>query len=213
MNKADLIMQVCVRTGMTKEAATIATSAVPDGMREAMDAGEKVQLLNFGTFEARERAERLGRNPVTGELIVIPASKVIFFKTGKSMPYRYVLTDRMVRASELLCDAALGQAEEPDLYRMEMAGAMPEEMFFTSYVEGAQMTMEDAMAYLQSGTEPGNIYEHMLSNNRQAWATMMQGLYHPLDEGFVRMLAGMLTEDMEDNGADSDSTTIMRSPR
>lgn len=85
MNKADLIMKVGVTTGMTKEAATTAVNAVLDGIREAVTAGEKVQLLNFGTFETRERSARQGRNPATGEMMEIPASRVVVFKAGKQI--------------------------------------------------------------------------------------------------------------------------------
>ncbi len=51
---------------------------------EAVSAGDKVQLIGFGTFEARERAAREGRNPSTGEVIQIPATKVPAFKAGKA---------------------------------------------------------------------------------------------------------------------------------
>ena len=52
---------------------------------EALKAGEKVQLVGFGTFEVRDRAERTGLNPATGETITIAASKVPAFKAGKGL--------------------------------------------------------------------------------------------------------------------------------
>ena len=70
------------------------------------------------------------------------------------MPYWYVLTDRMVAASERLCEEALCQDTSFDPYRAGMTRAMTEEMFFTSFVEGAQIPLQEAMDFLQRGTEP-----------------------------------------------------------
>ena len=70
-----------------------------------------------------------------------------------------------------------------------MTSAMTEEMFFTSFVEGAQIPLQDAMDYLQRGTEPENIQEQMIWNNRHAWSYMIGSLYKPLDEEFVKSLA------------------------
>ena len=82
------------------------------------------------------------------------------------MPYWYVLTDRMVAASERLCEEALGQDTDFDPYRAGMTSAMTEEMFFTSFVEGAQIPLQEAMDFLQRGTEPESIQEQMIWNNR-----------------------------------------------
>jgi len=112
------------------------------------------------------------------------------------MPYWYVLTDRMVTASERLCEEALGQDTEFDPYRAGMTSAMTEEMFFTSFVEGAQIPLQEAMDFLQRGTEPESIQEQMIWNNRHAWAEMIGMLYRPLDENFVRAMAFMLTEEI-----------------
>ena len=70
------------------------------------------------------------------------------------MPYWYVQTQRMVHASEQLCEAAMAQADGFDPYRAQMTSAMTEEMFFTSFVEGAQIPLQEAMDFLQRGTEP-----------------------------------------------------------
>jgi Bacterial DNA-binding protein. len=56
-----------------------------DAVQEALKQGDKVQLVGFGTFEVRERAERKGRNPQTKEEITIPASKAPVFKAGKAL--------------------------------------------------------------------------------------------------------------------------------
>ncbi len=118
------------------------------------------------------------------------------------MPYWYVLTDRMIAASERLCEEAINQDTSFDPYRAGMTSAMTEEMFFTSFVEGAQIPLQEAMDFLQRGTEPETIQEQMIWNNRRAWSEMTATLYKPLDESFVRTLAFMLTEEMDNCAED-----------
>ena len=85
MNKTELIAAVAEKTGLSKKDSEKAVSAVFDSMTEAMVAGEKVQLVGFGTFDVKERAARVGRNPKTKEEIQIPASRVASFKVGKAL--------------------------------------------------------------------------------------------------------------------------------
>ena len=85
MNKSELIAKVAETTGMSKKDATQAVEAVFDAISQALQNGEKVQLVGFGNFEVRERNARKGRNPQTGEEIDIPASKVPAFKPGKAL--------------------------------------------------------------------------------------------------------------------------------
>ena len=80
------------------------------------------------------------------------------------MPYWYVLTDKMIEASEKLCAEAMELEESIDPYRTPMTSAMTEEMFFTSFVEGAQIPLQEAMDFLQRGTEPENIPEDVIKN-------------------------------------------------
>ena len=127
---------------------------------------------------------------------------VLPLNNAAGMPYWYVLTDRMVAASERLCEEALAQDMAFDPYRAGMTSAMTEEMFFTSFVEGAQIPLQEAMDFLQRGTEPESIHEQMIWNNRHAWAEMVGMLYRPLDEGFVRSMAFMLTEEMDNCAED-----------
>lgn len=70
-------------------------------------------------------------------------------------------------------------------------------MFFTSFVEGAQIPLQEAMDFLQRGTEPESIQEQMIWNNRRAWAELSATIYRPLDGDFVRTLAFMLTDEMD----------------
>jgi len=76
---------VAEKTGLTKKDADKAVAAVFESIQETLKAGNKVQLVGFGTFETRERGARTGRNPRSGETIQIPASKVPAFKAGKSL--------------------------------------------------------------------------------------------------------------------------------
>lgn len=85
MNKADLVNAVAEKAELTKKEAEKALGAVLSTIEEALAQGDKVQLVGFGTFEVRDRAQRTGRNPKTGEEIIIPASKVPAFKPGKAL--------------------------------------------------------------------------------------------------------------------------------
>ena len=85
MNKTDLIHKVAEKTNSTKKDAEAHVNAILDVIEETLAAGDEVQLIGFGTFESRERAERTGRNPQTGEEITIPAGKVPAFKAGKAL--------------------------------------------------------------------------------------------------------------------------------
>ena len=85
MNKADFVALVAEKAGLTKKDAEKAVNAYNDCVVEALKAGDKVQLVGFGTFEARERAAREGFNPITKEKINIPASVSPAFKPGKAL--------------------------------------------------------------------------------------------------------------------------------
>jgi DNA-binding protein HU-beta len=85
VNKAELISAVAEKSELTKKDAEKAVNALVSVITEALAANEKVQLVGFGTFEVRERAERKGRNPQTKEEIIIPASKAPVFKAGKAL--------------------------------------------------------------------------------------------------------------------------------
>ena len=85
MNKAELIAKISEESKLTKKAAETALDAFVTSVEEALKNGEKVQLVGFGTFETRERAERTGRNPQTGAEMKIPASIVPAFKAGKAL--------------------------------------------------------------------------------------------------------------------------------
>ena len=85
MNKSELIVALAQKAELSKKDAEKALSAFVEVVTEAMKAGEKVQLVGFGTFESKERPARVARNPRTGEEITIAASKTASFKVGKAL--------------------------------------------------------------------------------------------------------------------------------
>ncbi len=85
MKKADLVSAVAEKSGVQKKDADKVVTAVFDSISEALQSGDKVQLVGFGTFEVKQRSERKGRNPQTKEEIIIPASKAPSFKAGKAL--------------------------------------------------------------------------------------------------------------------------------
>ena len=85
MNKAELINAVAKTAELSRKDADKAVNAMLDVITEALRTGDKVQIVGFGAFEAKERAARTARNPRTGEEIEIPASKAVSFKVGKAL--------------------------------------------------------------------------------------------------------------------------------
>ncbi len=83
MNKAELISALAESTSFTKKDSEVFLKAFLETVVGTLEKGDKVQLVGFGTFEVRDRKERVGRNPRTKEEIKIPASKVPVFKPGK----------------------------------------------------------------------------------------------------------------------------------
>ncbi|HHW71054.1 MAG TPA: HU family DNA-binding protein [Clostridiales bacterium] len=85
MNKSELVAAIAEKSELTKKDAEKALNAFIESVTEALADGERVQLVGFGTFEVRQRAERKGRNPQTREEIIIPASKAPVFRAGKAL--------------------------------------------------------------------------------------------------------------------------------
>lgn len=85
MNKTQLIDAVAKKADLKKKDAEAAVKAVIDSISESLAAGEKVQLVGFGTFEVKKRAARQGRNPLTGKPMKIKASKHPAFSAGKAL--------------------------------------------------------------------------------------------------------------------------------
>lgn len=107
MNKSELVATIAEAGGMTKVRAEMALNKVLSRLVEAMEKGERVTLSGFGSFKVVERAAQKGRNPQTGEEIVIPAHNVVKFKPGKN------LCSRVVRPTAELT-AGTAQADLPN---------------------------------------------------------------------------------------------------
>lgn len=82
MNKAELCAKVAELAGLNDSEAAKAVTAFCNVVMEVTASGDSVQLVRFGTYSAKDRAERVGRNPKTGEAITISACKVPHFKAG-----------------------------------------------------------------------------------------------------------------------------------
>ena len=85
MNKSELIAKIADVAGLSKADAKKALDATVDVLKEALVAGEKIQLVGFGTFAVAERPAREGINPATKEKIQIPARKMAKFKAGAEL--------------------------------------------------------------------------------------------------------------------------------
>ena len=85
MNKVGLIAEIAEKSGLSKKDAEKALAATVEAITEAVVKGDKVQLVGFGSFEAKQREARTGRNPKTKEAIEIPATRVPAFKAGRAL--------------------------------------------------------------------------------------------------------------------------------
>lgn len=85
MTKSDLVAAIAAKTEFSKKDSEKACNAFIEAITDALVAGDKVQLVGFGTFEVKERAARKGVNPRTKEEITIAASKLPGFKAGKAL--------------------------------------------------------------------------------------------------------------------------------
>ena len=85
MNKSELIDAIAESANLTKADAGRALDGFLDAVKTALNKGDSVALVGFGTFSVKERAERKGRNPQTGAEINIPAAKIPVFKAGKTL--------------------------------------------------------------------------------------------------------------------------------
>ena len=93
MNKTELIAAVAEKASISKKESEVVINAALDTIIDSLKNDEKVQLVGFGSFETKHRAERTGRNPKTKESITIAASKVPTFKAGKAFKGRTVANE------------------------------------------------------------------------------------------------------------------------
>lgn len=85
MTKSELIEAISERTSRHKKNCEDVLVAFQDIVKETLAKGERIQIVGFGTFDVTSRAERMGRNPQTGEEMMIKASKSPKFKAGKAL--------------------------------------------------------------------------------------------------------------------------------
>ena len=85
MIKHDIVTAVVNRTGLSKTKAEMAVETVFETMKRAMERGERIELRGFGVFNIRPRKTGIGRNPRTGEEVLIPPGKAVRFKPGKEL--------------------------------------------------------------------------------------------------------------------------------
>ena len=112
MNKTEFIAAVAEKAEISKKDSEKALKAFVDVVTEQLKAGDKVQLVGFGTFEVSERAAREGRNPQTGKTMTIAACKAPKFKAGKALKdainqfrvfvEEYMRLDKFLKVSRLI---------------------------------------------------------------------------------------------------------------
>lgn len=85
MNKNELVEAIALSTEITKTDVDKVVTSLAEVITDELGKGGSVSLKGFGTFEVRNRSERTGRNPRTGETLVIPASKVPAFKVSSAL--------------------------------------------------------------------------------------------------------------------------------
>lgn len=88
MKKVELVEGIATKVGMTKAEAGRALDATFEVIAEALEKGDRVPLVGFGTFGVSKRGARTARNPRTGETIKIPARKAVTFKAGTALKNR-----------------------------------------------------------------------------------------------------------------------------
>ena len=88
MTKSQLTTLIAQQIKLTRKDADAAVDAVFNSIASSLEAGLRVELRGFGSFGLKERRERAGRNPKTGESVAVEAKRVLFFKTGKELRER-----------------------------------------------------------------------------------------------------------------------------
>ena len=124
--------------------------------------------------------------------------------------YWYILTNKMISASEVIVEELLEQENTAELHKSPVATI--EEIYYTGFMEGAQISVQDAMDFLQSGTEPESVEELILMNSRQAAGFAADNMYHAIDSNYLHNLAYFLTEGLDNGGGDYRLTDTVEIP-
>ena len=88
MTRADLIEEVSRVTEMSRKDSEVILETILDGIVRSVIAGDKVEIRGFGSFRCRERPSRIGRNPMTGVRVDVPAKRVPYFKPSHNKRYQ-----------------------------------------------------------------------------------------------------------------------------
>lgn len=88
LTKADIAEHLFIKMGLNKKDAKDLVESFFEEIRAALEAGDQVKLSGFGNFETRDKSQRPGRNPKTGEDIPISARRVVTFKPGQKLKAR-----------------------------------------------------------------------------------------------------------------------------
>lgn len=124
--------------------------------------------------------------------------------------YWYILTNKMISASEVIVDELMEQENTAELHKSPVATI--EEIFYTGFMEGAQISIQDAMEFLQSGEEPESVEELILMNSRQAAGFAAENMYHAIDSNYLHNLAYFLTDGLDNGGGDYRITDTVEIP-
>ena len=118
----------------------------------------------------------------------------------KGTPYWYVTTPKMIAASEKIVETLYENEADFDPYTSIFPVTTLEEVFYTSFVEGTQITMQAAMDYLTSELPPRDIEEQLITNNRLAGNYASSNLYRSIDASLMKELIYILTDGMDNGG-------------
>ena len=129
-------------------------------------------------------------------------STVLPLYNCKGAPYWYVTTEKMVAASEKIIETLYDTESDFDPYTDSVPISSLEEVFYTSYVDGSQITIQDAMNFLTDDRAPRDIEEQLIANNRMAAGFASGNLYRLVDENYMSELVGILTDGMDEGGQD-----------
>ena len=124
--------------------------------------------------------------------------------------YWYILTNKMISASEVIVDELLEQDQTSEPHTSSVSTI--EEIYYTGFMEGAQISVQDAMQFLQSGEEPESVEELILLNSRQAAGFAAENMYHAIDCNYLHNLAYFLTEGLDNGGGEFRMTDTIEIP-
>ncbi|HRR77225.1 MAG TPA: Fic family protein [Ruminococcus sp.] len=124
--------------------------------------------------------------------------------------YWYILTRKMISASEVIVEELLEQENTAEPHTSSVSTI--EEIYYTGFMEGAQISVQDAMKFLQSGEEPESVEELILLNSRQAAGFAAENMYHAIDSNYLHNLAYFLTEGLDNGSGDFRMTDNIEIP-